>query len=126
MNKLPRKTYCIDTGLQHALSATAVPDERHQFENLVFLVLRRRHRQLYYFDDGVECDFVAFDGKQAQTLVQATWQLESDNLERECTGLRHAMQAFGLPKAGWSPSGRRTSFPFPKEKSTSSHSRNYK
>ncbi|MBQ7252429.1 MAG: ATP-binding protein [Kiritimatiellae bacterium] len=97
----PRKIYCIDTGLQCALSATNAPDESRLFENLVFLALRRRFRDLAYFEgDGRECDFVAVAGKRPLDPVQATVALNEDSEEREVTGMRAAMAALGR-RRGW-------------------------
>lgn len=97
----PRKVYCIDTGLQHVLSATNAPDGARAFENLVFLALRRRYRDVFYFDDdGRECDFVVLDRKQPLDPVQATVVLNDDSEEREIAGLRIAMASLGR-RDGW-------------------------
>lgn len=97
----PRKVYCIDTGLQHALSATVAPDGSRAFENLVFLSLRRRFRDIAYFDgDGRECDFVVLERKAPLDPVQATVALNDDSEEREIAGVRAAMSALGR-RRGW-------------------------
>lgn len=97
----PRKIYSIDTGLQHVLSATTAPDDARAFENLVYLALRRKCRNISYFDDGTgECDFVPAVGKRAGTPVQATVALTDDSEEREFRGVRAAMRALKR-KDGW-------------------------
>ena len=97
----PRKCYCIDTGLQHALSATTAPDEARRFENLVYLSLRRNCRTLFYFDEGNgECDFIPVVGKRIGCPVQATFVLNDENEEREIGGIRDAMRKLKR-KTGW-------------------------
>ena len=97
----PRKVYCVDTGLQHALSATTAPDDARGFENLVYLSLRRICRDIFYFDEGKgECDFVPIHGKRAGTPVQATVELNDETEEREIGGVRQAMHTLKR-KVGW-------------------------
>lgn len=97
----PRKVYCIDTGLQHALSASAAPDDARAFENLVYLALRRKYKTIRYFDDSkCECDFIPMSGKRILNPVQATVSLDSESEEREFGGVRAAMRALKC-KTGW-------------------------
>lgn len=97
----PRKCYCVDTGLQHALSATTAPDEARRFENLVYLALRRNCRTVFYFDEGGgECDFIPLVGKRVGCPVQATFALNDETEEREIGGVREAMRRLGR-KLGW-------------------------
>lgn len=97
----PRKTYCIDTGLQHVLSATTAPDEARRFENLVYLALRRVCRTICYFDEGDgECDFVPILGKKVGCPVQATFSLNDETEGRELGGVREAMRRLKR-RVGW-------------------------
>lgn len=97
----PRKVYCIDTGLQHVLSASTVPDDARGFENLVYLALRRVCRDVFYFDEGAgECDFVPVLRKRAGDPVQATVALNDESEDREINGVRSAMRSLER-KRGW-------------------------
>ena len=97
----PRKCYCVDTGLQHALSSTTAPDEARRFENLVYLALRRVCRNVCYFDEGHgECDFIPQVGKRTGYPVQATFSLNDENEERELGGVRDAMRTLKR-RVGW-------------------------
>ena len=97
----PRKTYCVDTGLLQAVSARLVFNDALRFENLVFLALRRKFRELYYFDgEGGECDFLAVRRHAPVLAVQACVELETGDLKRELGGVRAAMARFGL-REGW-------------------------
>lgn len=96
----PRKAYCVDTGLLQVVSTRLVFNDALRFENLVFLALRRKFRELYYFDDGGECDFVAARRHAPVMAVQACVELTTGDLDRELGGVRAAMARFGL-KEGW-------------------------
>lgn len=94
----PRKTYCIDTGLGHAVSSRRIPNEGARFENLVFLALRRAHRSIRYFDAGPagECDFIVLSRHAVAAAVQACLRLTDESRDREIEGLLTAMDACGL------------------------------
>jgi len=95
----PRKVYAIDTGLVNALSVSKTDDLGRKLENLVYLHLRKEFREIYYFDNNGECDFVAFKNEHPIELVQVCYALTPDNLTREINGLLAAMKFFNLQKA---------------------------
>jgi uncharacterized protein len=95
----PRKIYSIDPGFIDVISNTFTEDSGRKLENLIFLHLRRKYTELYYFDDKGECDFVAFKNGKVDSLVQVCYQLTPDNLKRELNGLLKAMRFFNQQKA---------------------------
>lgn len=95
----PRKVYAIDLGLVNVISNTMTEDLGRKLENLIFLHLRRRFTELYYFDEKGECDFVAMKNGVVTELVQVCYELTPDNLKRELNGLLQAMRFFNLKKA---------------------------
>ena len=68
-------------------------------ENLIFLHLRRKYKELYYFDEKGECDFVAMKRGKVKELVQVCYKLTPDNIDRELRGLRQAMRFFNFHNA---------------------------
>ena len=96
----PRKVYCVDTGMLQTVSARLVFNDALRFENLVFLALRRKFREIYYFDGDGECDFIAVRRHAVSIAVQACVELHSEDVAREIKGLRSAMSRFGLSE-GW-------------------------
>ena len=54
----PKKVYSIDNGFSSSNSASFSQDKGKMLENMAFLGLRRRFRDIFYFQDKVECDFV--------------------------------------------------------------------
>jgi uncharacterized protein len=95
----PRKVYAIDLGLVKVISNNMTEDLGRRLENLVFLHLRRKYTELYYFDSKGECDFVAMKNGHVVELVQVCYELTPDNLKRELNGLKMAMRYFHLDKA---------------------------
>ena len=94
----PRKVYAIDPGKIDAVSAMLTEDHGRKLENLIFLHLRRTYKELYYFDEKGECDFVAIKNG-AIALVQVCFELTTDNLNRELSGLIKAMKFFNVSRA---------------------------
>jgi predicted AAA+ superfamily ATPase len=92
----PKKVYTIDTGFAQANSLSFSEDKGRLFENMIYLKLRREGKELYYFREKGECDFVVKEQQQVTTLIQACYELHPDNLQRELNGLKEAMDFFGL------------------------------
>ncbi|WP_243349130.1 ATP-binding protein [Parabacteroides sp. FAFU027] len=95
----PRKVYAIDMGLVDVVSTTMTEDWGRKLENLVFLHLRIKYQELYYFDEQGECDFVAIKRGAVVEIVQVCYALTPDNLAREVAGLVKAMRFFDVKKA---------------------------
>ena len=92
----PRKVYCVDTGLANVVSKRIVFNDALCFENLVFLALRRRYRDIFYHDDGCECDFVCMEHHIPRQAVQACVRVTQTDVKREVDGLASAMRRFSL------------------------------
>lgn len=90
----PRKVYAIDTGLVGALSGSFSEDTGRKFENLVYLHLRRKYKDIFYFSEKGECDFIVFDKGKLSEIVQVCSELNQDNLDRELNGLYEALDFF--------------------------------
>lgn len=94
----PKKVYCIDTGLEYAVSSRRIPNDGARFENMVYLALRRQTKDIAYFDDDDgECDFIVRDRHAVTAAVQACVKLTDENKDREIDGLLKAMEKFSLP-----------------------------
>lgn len=94
----PRKVYAIDTGLINVNSKSFTGDFGRILENLVFLHLRRNFKEIYYFSEKGECDFVTFKSGNVNEIVQVCYKLNPDNLDRELSGLFEALSFFELEK----------------------------
>jgi predicted AAA+ superfamily ATPase/formylglycine-generating enzyme required for sulfatase activity len=92
----PRKVYSIDTGMITINSGSFTDDAGRKLENLVYLHLRRRYREIYYFSDRKECDFVVFKNGAPVEAIQVCFDLNADNLDRELDGLLAALKELKL------------------------------
>jgi uncharacterized protein len=88
----PRKVYAIDTGIVQVNSDSFADDNGRKLENLVFLHLRRKYPDIYYFEEKGECDFVVISKNTVRELVQVCYDLNEGNLDRELNGLMEAME----------------------------------
>lgn len=91
-----KKIYSIDTGFARANSASFSSDVGRLFENMIYLSLRQKFNNLYYFREKGECDFVVKEKNTVTRVVQACYELNADNLKRELNGLKEAMDFFDL------------------------------
>jgi len=91
-----KKIYSIDTGFARANSASFSSDAGRLFENMIYLSLRQKFNNLYYFREKGECDFVIKEKNTVTRVVQACYELNADNLMRELNGLKEAMDFFDL------------------------------
>ncbi len=92
----PKKVYSIDLGLFTENSIVFSDENGRRLENAVYLHLRTKSKELYYFQEKKECDFVVFEKGAATELIQVCYELTPDNLERETSGLYAAMDFFKM------------------------------
>lgn len=83
-----KKAYTIDPGFAKANSLSFSQDKGRIFENIAFLQLRRKSREIYYFRENYECDFIV----DRNLAVQACYEVNSDNQDREINGIKEAMK----------------------------------
>ena len=96
MLKNPRKVYTIDPGFATANSLSFSADTGRKLENTVFLNLRRKYQEIYYFSGKGECDFIVRNQAGAIEAFQVCTQLNPDILNRETDGLIEAISFFNL------------------------------
>jgi len=88
-----KKIYCIDNGLRNAVSFTFSADDGRCVENLVYLELRRRGYDPYYWKKGGEVDFVLKNSDNTLSAVNVTYT--DDIPGREMDALREFAGVFG-------------------------------
>ena len=92
----PRKIYSGDLAFARKIGFHTSNDDGRFLENLVFLELKRRNKEVFYHLKKKECDFVIFDKNKISQAIQVTWLLNEINKEREFEGLYDAMDQYGL------------------------------
>lgn len=88
----PPKIYLADVGLCRKVSSE---DLGRLLENVVFLELKRRGAELFYFEEGRECDFICKAEENVFWPIQVTVELGGDNRDRELRGLVKACKWLG-------------------------------
>ena len=95
--KSPRKAYFIDTGLASQIGFNLSDNIGKKLENAVYVELLRRGHDIYYYDDGPECDFITRQGSTVIAAYQVCASMnQPETVGRELDGLISAMNAFGL------------------------------
>ena len=87
--KQPRKIYAIDTGVINSLASKGFFEDGRLLENLVFLELKRRNSEIYfYMQSDYEIDFLIKDGTEIKQLIQVCYSLDKeDTRKREIKAL---------------------------------------
>lgn len=97
--KSPKKIYAIDSGLAGSVSFRFSDDTGRYLENAVFLELRRRGKELFYYrtGNGHEVDFICRAGRKVTDLIQVARELRDEKTRsRELRALFRAMDETGL------------------------------
>jgi len=90
----PRMAYGIDLGLINIAGFRFMENLGKLYENAVFLSLIKNGREIYYYKNRGECDFLIRDRRKI-TAIQVSYQIK-ENKEREIRGLMECMNVFKL------------------------------
>ena len=93
----PKKVYAIDTGMASTVGFAFSANTGKLLENLVFLALRRKTKEVYYLTSpaGYEVDFYLPETRQ---LIQVTQNLANPTTrDREVRALSDALRGLDLP-----------------------------
>lgn len=92
-----KKCYMIDPALIRTAGFRVSEDRGRLLENVVFLHLRMKKKEIYFHKDKKECDFVVREGNRIVQVIQVTTSLSNPEVtNREIEGLIEAMQAYNL------------------------------
>ncbi|MFW6352460.1 MAG: ATP-binding protein, partial [Bacteroidota bacterium] len=95
----PKKVYCNDNGFITTNSVSFSEDMGRLLENMVFMHLRRYTNEIFYFNEGKECDFIVFSRGKIKDIIQVCYQVDQSNMEREIAGAMQAMEFFNHHKS---------------------------
>ncbi len=91
----PKKLYAIDNGFKKLFSISISDDYSKLYENMAFLHLRRKSREVYYFKQTQEVDLYMKEDKEY--LVNVSYAIEDEKmLQREVKALLKGMTYFKL------------------------------
>ena len=93
-----KKIYSIDIGLNNATEFRFSDDIGKSLENAVFLELKRKEFDIYYYRTSKsECDFLVFDKNTISDVIQVTFDMSDENTKsKEIKGLIEACKNFDL------------------------------
>jgi len=92
----PKKIYSIDNGFSFNNSVSFSKDKGKMLENLVFLELRQKFREIFYFKKINECDFIVKQKEKIICAIQVCFDLNEENKNREMNGLLTVLKEFNL------------------------------
>ena len=92
----PRKIYLVDSAFNQVCGINFSQNKGKILENAVFVELKRRNKEVYYYSNKNECDFIIKDGTRITEAIQVCYVLDDTNREREINGLLEAMDKFKL------------------------------
>jgi len=94
-----RKIYGIDMGMIREVAFSFSENSGRILENVVFLELKRRGREIYYYRDKGnkhECDFLIREGREITAAFQVVDRFDASNKDREVRGLVSALREHKL------------------------------
>ena len=92
-----RKIYCVDTGLINSISFKFSENRGRLMENLVFMSLVKKQKEVFFHKETSECDFLVREGRKIVQAIQVTTSLQDDAVKkRELKGLLEALDSYHL------------------------------
>jgi hypothetical protein len=101
-NANPKKIYAIDHALIRSVTSGILVNSGHLLENIVYIALRRKNEDIYYYktSNNQEIDFLVQDQQQNIRLIQVCETLANPlTRQRETLSLENAMKELGLSDA---------------------------
>ena len=92
-----RKVYAADPAVVQRLGFNFSANKGRVLENIVFLELIRRNKEVYYHSGKYECDFVVKEGLKVSLAIQVAFRLHTGNYQRECQELEEAIKSYNAP-----------------------------
>lgn len=94
----PKKVYVIDQAFATRIGFNFSENKGRILENIVFLELKRRNKEIYYHHGKHECDFVVKEDCKINEAIQVCYFIDQNNESRERGGLLEAMRTYNLEK----------------------------
>ncbi|MDY0198796.1 MAG: ATP-binding protein [Tenuifilaceae bacterium] len=92
----PKKAYTIDSGFANRLGFSFSENKGRIIENIVYLELLRQGKEVYYYAERNECDFLVKEGFSINHAIQVCYSIDVNSISREFDGLTDAMQTHNI------------------------------
>lgn len=93
-----RKVYAIDNAIPNRLGFRFSENLGRLLENVVFIEMKRRGKEIYYYQNKYECDFLIKENLKIIEAIQVVYSLNRENSKRELNGVLETMHTFSIPK----------------------------
>jgi uncharacterized protein len=94
-----KKAYTIDNGLAASVDPLFLSNKGFALENLIFLELIKSGKNIFYYFDDYECDFLVLENERVSEAIQACYDIHDEKTKkREEQGLISACSRFNLNK----------------------------
>jgi len=93
----PKKVFIVDNGFNYIYHTSFSSEYSKLYENLVFLHLRRKYKEVYYFKEKQEVDFFV---PEVNLLINVSYKIDNQKtLNREISALQEAMEKYKIDKS---------------------------
>ena len=93
-----KKVFVIDPSFIDLVSFKFSEDVGKILENMVFIELKRRRKEVYFHKDKKECDLIIREKNKITQAIQVTFRIDERNRDREVSGLIDALKKYDLKK----------------------------
>tara|TARA_Y100000294_G_scaffold55359_1_gene52229 strand:- start:868 stop:2109 length:1242 start_codon:yes stop_codon:yes gene_type:complete len=95
----PRKIFISDVSFNYEIGFKFSDDRGRILENIVFVELLRRGKEIFYHKNKKECDFIVKEKQAVKEAIQVSLSLKDPlTKKREIAGLLEAMKSYKLKK----------------------------
>ncbi|MBI5406148.1 MAG: ATP-binding protein [Nitrospirae bacterium] len=97
-SRTKKKVYCIDNSFISNVSFRFSDNRGKLLENMVYAELAKNgYREIFYFLDQKECDFI-FKKEKDLIALQVAYGIDASNIDREVQGILAAMNKLNIKK----------------------------
>jgi uncharacterized protein len=94
-----KKVYSIDNGLAASVNTFFIRDKGATLENMIFLELTKKGKNIFYYSSNYECDFLIIKNEGVREAIQVCYDIsDQDTKDREERGLLDACKKFKLKR----------------------------
>ncbi len=92
-----KKIYVCDLGFFNNVGFNFSENIGRAYENAVFIELKRKQKEIYYWKNKYECDFLIKEGLKIKEAIQVCYDSENiDVKKREINGLMEVLKKFKI------------------------------
>jgi uncharacterized protein len=91
----PKKIFLADNSFHKLIGFSISENKGRRLENLVFIELKRRFKEIWYHSGKYECDFIT-RSESIWNAYQVCYELSDSNKDREINGLLEALVKFSI------------------------------